>query len=62
MGSRLTKELLQGILVPDERVTLENIHSGSSYTEQGPCPRCAGSNESGEHIAAYRYVVTGCRR
>jgi len=38
MGSRLTKELLQGILVPDERVTLENIHSGSSYTEQGPRP------------------------
>ena len=38
MGSRLTKEILQGILVPDERVTLDNIHSGSSYTEQGPRP------------------------
>tara|TARA_Y100000004_G_scaffold73701_2_gene82802 strand:+ start:4844 stop:8008 length:3165 start_codon:yes stop_codon:yes gene_type:complete len=37
-GTRLAKELLQGILVPDERVTLENIHSGSSYTEQGPRP------------------------
>ena len=37
-GARLTKELLQGILVPDERVTLANIHSSSSYTEQGPRP------------------------
>ena len=57
--ARNSKELLQGMIVPDERITLGNIDStNSSYTEQGPRPGVPVADDSKDEL---RPIISGAQ-
>ena len=57
--ARNTKEILQGIIVPDERITLANIDAtNSSYTEQGPRPGVPVADDSKDTL---RPIISGAQ-
>jgi hypothetical protein len=57
--ARNTKELLQGIIVPDERITLANVDAtNSSYTEQGPRPGVPVADDSKDTL---RPIISGAQ-
>ena len=57
--ARNTKEILQGIIVPDERITLANIDAtNSSYTEQGPRPGAPVADDSKDTL---RPIISGAQ-
>ena len=57
MANRLTEQLVQGIICPDPRVTLDNISAThSSYTEAGPLPGVPVADNTADTL---RPIISG---
>ena len=59
MANRLTEQLVQGIICPDPRVTLDNISATySSYTEAGPLPGVPVADNTADTL---RPIISGAQ-